>query len=335
MRNDKIIFSVIIPVYNEGEGIHICIRSFLRQNYNDFEVLLIDDGSTDCSKQICDEYAENYNFIKVIHKKNGGCIDARRTGVEHANGKYIIFGDADDYVENEYMENLHQAIKHQADYYILNNKMRIGTDETEYVQKKFLSDGYISREQAAEWILTGKAVAVWDKIYCSDIMKEYSILFLKNITFGDDVYINISYLPYVNKIYVQNTSSYVHIWDSPTSVCENSITFYRFKEIDVLYQEGIKFIRQMELSEEIKEKFMITEIKMIVRTMAELVNIGKESAEIKKELNQYLIVKDGEKLKGNNIKSKIYIFLLRNRMIKISAWICNWRKYYVRIRNRV
>ena len=88
--------SVIIPVYNIESYLDSTLKSLLDQTYKDFEVILINDGSVDRSTDICDEYAAKYNFIKVIHKPNGGVSSARNVGIENAQGKWIFFLDGDD-----------------------------------------------------------------------------------------------------------------------------------------------------------------------------------------------------------------------------------------------
>lgn len=90
-------FSVIIPVYNVEEYITECIEMVLDQSYKDFELILVDDGSTDSSFDICNEYQKKDNRIKVIHKSNGGASSARNMGLDNAEGEYIIFIDSDDY----------------------------------------------------------------------------------------------------------------------------------------------------------------------------------------------------------------------------------------------
>lgn len=89
--------SVIVPVYNTEKYLDICIQSILSQTYTDFELLLIDDGSTDSSGAICDKYAERDSRVRVFHKENGGVSSARNLGLDNARGKYVIFLDADDY----------------------------------------------------------------------------------------------------------------------------------------------------------------------------------------------------------------------------------------------
>lgn len=108
---EKIFFSIIIPVYNIKKYIQECVESVLCQSYKNYEVLLIDDGSTDGSGVECDKYAEESPKVKVIHKKNGGISSARNTGIEKSEGKYIIFLDGDDYWSDIYaLEKIHEAV---------------------------------------------------------------------------------------------------------------------------------------------------------------------------------------------------------------------------------
>ena len=101
--------SVIVPVYNVEKHLEKCIKSILNQTYKDFEIILIDDGSTDKSSQICDEFAIKYNKIKVLHQQNRGQGSARNAGLEIAKGDYIAFIDSDDFIHPDYLRLLFQA----------------------------------------------------------------------------------------------------------------------------------------------------------------------------------------------------------------------------------
>ena len=91
------LFSIIIPIYNVEKYLNLCLDSVLAQEFADYEIILVDDGSTDNSPAICDEYAEKYSQIKVIHKTNGGLSDARNFGIKEAQGDYLMFLDSDDF----------------------------------------------------------------------------------------------------------------------------------------------------------------------------------------------------------------------------------------------
>lgn len=103
--------SVIVPVYNVEEYLPTCIESILNQTYKDLEILLIDDGSTDNSGRICDEYAKRDNRCIVIHQPNKGVYNARNTGLEHVKGEYISFIDSDDYIHPQMLEILYETLQ--------------------------------------------------------------------------------------------------------------------------------------------------------------------------------------------------------------------------------
>lgn len=110
----KPLISIIIPVYNSEKTLHRCIDSILSQTFNDWELLLINDGSTDLSGKICDDYAEKYKRIKVFHKENGGASSARNLGLDNVCGEWVTFCDSDDFVYpnwlNNYVENISDDI---------------------------------------------------------------------------------------------------------------------------------------------------------------------------------------------------------------------------------
>ena len=108
--------SVIIPVYNAKERLKICIDSIINQSYSNFEILIVDDGSTDGSDILCDELAKADKRIKVFHKENGGVSTARNMGIDNAEGKYLVFVDADDTLSSNGLELMRDKIcKNQVD----------------------------------------------------------------------------------------------------------------------------------------------------------------------------------------------------------------------------
>ena len=98
--------SVIIPVYNVEKYMRRCIDSIINQTYTNLEIILVDDGASDRSGKICDEYAQMDHRIKVLHKENGGLASARNAGIQIATGEYISYVDSDDWVETEFIEVL-------------------------------------------------------------------------------------------------------------------------------------------------------------------------------------------------------------------------------------
>ncbi|MBO3757192.1 glycosyltransferase [Streptococcus suis] len=107
---ENVLLSVIIPVYQVEKYLKRCINSVLAQKFNSYEIILVDDGSTDSSPEICDEYSIKYPHISVIHKENGGLSDARNVGIKHAAGEYIFFLDSDDWISPTMFESLKEII---------------------------------------------------------------------------------------------------------------------------------------------------------------------------------------------------------------------------------
>jgi len=104
-------FSIIVPVYKVEKYIDECINSVLNQTFQDYELILVDDGSPDNCPEICDKYARSNNKIKVFHKENGGPSDARNTGIKISSGKYILFLDSDDFLNKESLKKIDDCIK--------------------------------------------------------------------------------------------------------------------------------------------------------------------------------------------------------------------------------
>ena len=150
----KKMVSVIVPVYNVEKYLPTCIESILKQSYRDYELILVDDGSTDACPKICDTYAERYSFISVVHKKNGGLSEARNVGIEVANGDYVTFIDSDDYVHPFYLECLVCGIiDKNADISIVEFKSVYDSQSIEFVNKSDIKVQSMDNERALSLIL--------------------------------------------------------------------------------------------------------------------------------------------------------------------------------------
>lgn len=111
MNHDKPLISIIVPIYNVADYLPRCLDSIVAQTYRTLDIILIDDGSTDRSGDICDQYALTDSRIRVIHQPNGGLSSARNAGLDIAKGEYIAFVDSDDFVDCRFIETLYSAIK--------------------------------------------------------------------------------------------------------------------------------------------------------------------------------------------------------------------------------
>lgn len=206
----KIIISVVIPVYNNEKYIIRCLESILQQIFNDYEVIIIDDGSTDKSGEICDGYAKKYSFIKVIHIKNGGPARARRIGVEHSNGQYIMFMDSDDYIAVDMMQRLYSCS--QGADIVCSNFYRVIGKKVE-VQSSYKKD-YVYYSSAYEILydfftkryLNG---AVWGKIIKRELLD--NIDFCEKAIIGEDINVMLQLYEKANEVRYISTPLYYYV----------------------------------------------------------------------------------------------------------------------------
>lgn len=181
-RRGKKMISIIVPVYNNEKYLGRCLDSIISQEYKKLEVILVDDGSTDRSAKICDQYAENDSRIKVIHKKNGGVSSARNIGIEASTGDYIGFVDSDDILDIYMYRDLRNiAYKSKADIVACNYQYgKCKLQDTEKIYEYSGSEAvYKMFTQNRE--IDGISVSVFDKIYRSSL--------IKNVRYREDLYI--------------------------------------------------------------------------------------------------------------------------------------------------
>ena len=214
------LISVIVPVYNVEQYLEKCVNSIINQTYKNLEIILVDDGATDSSGNMCDELAKSDNRIKVYHKENGGLSDARNYGVERATGDYIGFVDSDDYIDYEMYEKLYEAIKKEnvdvtecSLRVIYPGKIELFTDEKYYK--------VLGKTEYLEEYLTIKKVfgSVWTKLIKSDVAKK--LVFPKGKLY-EDTYYAYDLINIANTFVLIDSPSYNYL------MRENSITNSKF-----------------------------------------------------------------------------------------------------------
>lgn len=207
--------SVIVPVYNTEKYLNKCIDSILAQTFTDFELLLIDDGSTDNSGKICEEYAEKDKRVKVFHKENGGVSRARNLGIDNAQGEYLSFIDSDDYIRPEmYSELVAVADKYGVDLVssdiALNGKV---------LPNKTPSFRKLEKEEIRNKVLTYFTVndnsgtgAYTTMLIKRSVLIDNNVRFYEDFAFQEDlmfvinVYANISSMYYISKAFYEYTT---------------------------------------------------------------------------------------------------------------------------------
>ena len=193
------IISIIVPVYNSELYLKNCIESLINQTIKDIEIILIDDGSTDDSCNICKMYSEYDSRIKLISKKNEGVSICRNIGISNALGQYIMFCDSDDRVDKKWCEELLNSISNGYDISVCGFKW---IDNDKIVNKVFCNNKetvYISKQDIFKLREKDIFNVLWNKIFKANIIKDNNILFDTNLSLGEDVIFILDYLKNMNK----------------------------------------------------------------------------------------------------------------------------------------
>ncbi|WP_022765622.1 glycosyltransferase family 2 protein [Butyrivibrio sp. XPD2006] len=242
-------YSLIIPVYNVQDLLKRCLDSVVRQNYSDLEVILVDDGSTDGSGTICDEYAEKYDYIKVIHQSNQGLSGARNTGLKASTGEWILFLDSDDYWADDFFTAIDKAMeKYPSDYYKFNYQKVYDDKEPErsplIVENEALD---ISSEDAKLSFLTDRMLVYsvgWEAhtgVYKKSIIDRSGLEFTDTKeVFAEDLLFTMRYILRCNSVYLICNLLYMYYTREGSlskSVDEKTMISRLFCLLNVLWED--------------------------------------------------------------------------------------------------
>ena len=184
MKKNKISF--VIPVYNTVNYLDICFNSILKQNYDNWELIIIDDGSFDGSGEKCDQYAKNDSRIRVIHTDNNGVAAARNEGIKHISGDYVLFMDSDDYIEDEAFEYV-IPILNKKDYDIVFFDFKKVTEEGHNLGQStnMVGESILSKDEAFKNLLNYGGT-LWNKLIKYEIIKKNNIKFEQSLKASED-----------------------------------------------------------------------------------------------------------------------------------------------------
>ena len=275
-------YSVIIPVYNVENYLYRCINSILAQEYTDLEILLIDNGSTDSSGSICDTYASEYSNISAYHIENHGVGSARNFGLAKAQGEFICFVDADDYLEGNLFSDVESQLDSQLDLLVFSYYNSIEKNLSEINRsanilpiegKKDKSD-FIALFQ--ELCLTDMMYTVWNKIYRRKFLEEHQIVF-ESYELGEDVRFNLNVYQHVNTVFLVKSCYYVYI----SGRVDSAMGQYNPNRMNYQLEELGK-VDQLMTSWNIHDDQFIEQIKARI-LMSNIQNISKQKMSLSKK----------------------------------------------------
>ena len=212
------LFSIIVPVYNVEEYIEKCICSVLSQNYLDFELILIDDGSTDNSYNICKTYAQKHKNILLYNKQNGGVSSARNYGLNVAKGEYIIFIDSDDFVSPDYLEKLQACLTPITDFVFSGLIYCYHYKEISSVKLVDCKWNLLSETDFLHFLRQPLQTSPCAKVYRNKIIQENHLRFNETISFGEDRDFNTRYFNHIANATSLSYIGYYYRTDVPNSL---------------------------------------------------------------------------------------------------------------------
>ena len=207
MKYKENLVSIVVPIYNTSKYLEECINSLKNQIYSDIEILLIDDGSTDESKDICIKHSKMDDRINYIFKENSGVSDTRNMGIRMAKGKYLVFVDSDDYVTPNYISDFMNGV----------------TDEIDCVycavigENRKTFDTILEFEEKYSLLFEKYGGYLWNKMYKTEILNNKEIYMDSNIGMCEDLLFNFQYFQYVKKIKCINKENYYYRISNQTS----------------------------------------------------------------------------------------------------------------------
>lgn len=212
--NEKV--TIVIPIHNLEKFLKRCLESIRKQTYPNFEVLLIDDGSTDNSEKICKSFVERDDRFKYFYQNNSGVSKARNLGIKKANGKYITFIDGDDFINSNHLQTMVDGLMGCQLSITGRNDVCEGNIQQVLKEDK---DVYFNKKQIIDAVLKPGVVYSfpWNKMYLRKIIKEKQILFDNKLSYGEDLVFNMEYILNIDKAILKNDATYNYVY-RPDSV---------------------------------------------------------------------------------------------------------------------
>lgn len=315
-------FSVIVPVYNVENYLEECVSSLINQSFQNYEVILVDDGSTDTSGKLCDEIVEKDKRFRVIHKKNEGLVSARRVGIGAAKGEYILFCDSDDWYESNTLEIINEIIlKYQADLIVFNAFNCNGNSKSDF-SKPVFKDGIIDKTKFINSMFESYALnsmcmkAIRKDII--DIKRDYTEFYKCN--FGEDLLQSIPLVVNSRKIFYTSQKLYDYRIASGMMRKYSSNYYLSYRKIN---QEIYRQLNEINFTN-VKEKTNLHLIKVVYGAIIQSQFAASCPTDDWKQIYQddyfksaYKFCKDGSIITKMGKKEKIILWLFQKREFRL------------------
>lgn len=299
--------SIIIPMFNAEKSIYDCVESIEQQEYKDIEIIIVNDGSTDCSLEICESLSNKYSNIKIVSIPNGGVSKARNIGLKHANGKYIQFVDSDDMINFKYTSEMIKILLENEVDLVISSYTEVGIKEN-IVSYKNEGVFKYKDETFQQLLQTNRLInSPCNKLF---IKEKICFEFLENLTLGEDLVFCLNYMEKCNACYYMNVPLYNYISHNGSLTSK----FSKQKLHNLMRLDEV-CCKQFGLS----KKYFVNFVENIYDMFCIMSKDSSITDDIKeqylKELceSKYLL----ERLKDSKVdlsfKHRVFVYLLRNK----------------------
>ena len=317
---DKLV-SVIIPMYNAEKYIERCLQSLLNQTYKNIEIIVVNDGSVDKSPLVVEDLAKNDGRIRLLSKVNEGVSKARNYGMEKAEGEYIVFVDADDYVKEKYVENLYVAINSKENvelavsgyYFVYKDEKKVSVNENQTCKQK----------DTLFYLFANGFFPCWGKMYKRKIICENHLKFDTNVAYAEDVLFLTDYVLKMRGV-MEVISNKDYYYDTTHESATNSTFSERKLEIIKVYFQIRQKVSDYEQARLSIESAMFSYVEKYYFEMYK----GKEWEKHRRELRVFLRSEMKNVKKNPNLsrKSKIILWMTAFRGDALVYFIKKLRK---------
>jgi glycosyltransferase involved in cell wall biosynthesis len=307
-RMDKIDVSVIVPVYNSEEYIGATLDSIINQDFRNFELIVIDDGSTDRSLEVINQKLSDTTLsYNVIHQENSGVSAARNRGIDAANGEYLVFIDADDYVSENHLSELYNG---RTDFSMIQFIKKEGDKVSaphHFSAESMSCDDFIRKELNMEMPFN-----FWQLMYRASLINGNSIRFNPDLVYGEDIDFALRALLFGSEVAISNEATYFYIQHSESAI--NTSKFRRFEVIEIF--ENIAEFYRSQGRDDLADLIVTSRIpKAIFGNMNYFFYNDYDFDEVIGKMKELDLMTKLSKYEGDGkFKSKIRLFLLSPKL---------------------
>ncbi|TDP11584.1 glycosyltransferase family 2 protein [Halanaerobium congolense] len=307
-------FSVIVPAYNVENEIKRCINSIINQSFKEFELIIINDGSTDNTGKICDELSKKEEKIQIIHQENKGLSFTRNVGMSVANGKYLVFIDSDDYIEENSLFEFHSTIiKNSFPDVLITRLKQVFSDTVKYMDKELSLIKLYDEYDYIEWIFS-KSKNTWPSqryVVKNKLVREASLKFIEGYL-HEDIDWTFNLFIEAQSFATCNYYWYNHLQDRKASIT-NNISAQNIIDVIKIVKFNIDKIEELDMNIKIKKIMRLS----LVNTLYAILSYFPESNE--KEKKQIINLLKNNKNIFEHAKD------IRHKLFNICSYIFGFR----------